>query len=194
MATLPRKRYQKLSQIKPAKYNYKKLLTEKTFLKVQQRARGIGVTLDSIDAAGMELRFRTKSTTRKGVYYTEIIQLSSLTPDEVVSGKNLAQILRAAKIKIFSSDPAFLYWGTAYWSYRLGFGLYPETRFPRIRNPHHRWYVSKHMYAVLMTFPFIAPQIGKFLRKYWTEEQQKAIESGVEKALKEIALDQLVDA
>lgn len=194
MATLPRKRYQQLSRIKPAKYSYKKLLTEKTFLKVQRRARGIGVTLTSIDAEGMELWFRTKSTTRPGVYYTEIIQLSSLTPEEVVSGRNLAEVLRSAKIKIYSNDPAFLYWGTAYWSWRLGFGLYPETRFPRIRNPHHRWYVSKHMYAVLMTFPFLAPQIGKFLRKYWTEQQQQQVEQALGKAMKSISLDDVVDA
>lgn len=194
MATLPRKRYQKLAQLKPSRYNYKKLLTEKTFLKVQQRARGIGVELTSIDAAGMELRFRTKSTTRNGVYYTEIIQLSTLTPDDIVSGKNIAQVLRSAGIKIYSNDPAFLYWGTAYWSWRQGYGLYPETRFPKIRNPRHRWYVSKHMYAVLMTFPFLTNQIGKYLRKYWTEQQQKDLEKSLDKVMQDISLDELLDA
>lgn len=189
-----KKRYQRLLQLKPAKYNYKKLMSEKTFLKVQKRARGIGVDLVSIDYEGFELRFRTKSTTVKDKYYTEIIQLSSLTPEDVIKGRNLAEILRSAKIKIYSNDPAFLYWGTAYWSWRQGFGLYPERRFPRVRNPHHRWYVSKHMYAVLQVFPFIAPQIGKYLKKYWNEKQQKEFQEQMDKALDDIKLEDLLDA
>ena len=75
-------------------------MSEKTFLKVQKRARGIGVDLVSIDCEGMELRFRTQSTTIKGKYYTEIIQLSSLEPEDIIKGKNLAEVLRSAKIKI----------------------------------------------------------------------------------------------
>lgn len=138
---LKKKRYQRLLPLKASKYSYRDLMTEKSFLKVQQRARGIGVDLVSIDYEGMELRFRTQSTTIKGKYYTEIIQLSSLSPEDIISGKNLAEVLRSAKIKIYSNDPAFLYWGTAYWSWRQGFGLYPERRFPRVRNPHHRMYV-----------------------------------------------------
>lgn len=188
------KRYQRLLRLKTSKYNYKSLMSEKTFLKVQKRARGIGVDLVSIDYEGMELRFRTQSTTIKGKYYTEIIQLSSLQPEDIIKGKNLAEVLRSAKIKIYSSDPAFLFWGTAFWSWKQGFGLYPERRFPRVRNPHHRMYVSKHMYAVLMTFPFLAGQIGKYLKKYWTEKQQKEFQEQMDKVVKDIKLEDLIDA
>ena len=60
------KRYQRLLRLKTSKYNYKSLMSEKTFLKVQKRARGIGVDLVSIDYEGMELRFITQSTSIKG--------------------------------------------------------------------------------------------------------------------------------
>lgn len=190
----PKKRYQKLSAVRKSSADYRKLISEKSLLKVQQRARGIGVDLVSVDFDGMELRFRTQSTTVRGKFYTEIIQFSELEPSQIVEGRNLAQILRSAKLKVYSNDPAYLYWGYAYKCWRYGCGLYPETRFPKVRNPRLRGWVSKHLYAVLMTFPFIAPQIAKQLRKYWTEKQEKEFSEKLQKISKDIKLDDLLDA
>lgn len=191
---VPKKRYQRLIGVKKSTADYRKLISEKTFLKVQQRARGIGVDLVSIDYEGMELRFRTQSTTIKGKYYTEIIQLSSLQPEDVIKGTNIGQLLRSAKIKVYCTSPAFLFWGYAYKCFRYGCGLYPERRFPKVRNPRLRGWVDKHLYAVLMTFPFIAPQIGKYLKKYWTEKQQKEFSEQMEKAIKDVKLEDLIDS
>lgn len=184
-------KYRKVSKIKPSPYSYRKLISEKDFLQVQRRARGIGVGLVSIDFEGMELRFKTKSQSRRGVYYTQIIQFENLEPDQFVVGKNLAEILRSAKMKIYSNCPSFQYW-YAYKAWKMGYGLYPETRFPHIRNPRLVGYASKDLYAVLQTFPFLSASIGRKMKNYWTSEQAKQIEKGIEKTSKDVNINELL--
>lgn len=192
MVQLPQKKYQRLSKVKPSTADYKRLLTEKTFLRVKERAAGIGVNLMSVDCANLELRFRTESVSIPGKYYTEIIQLSSLTEEDIIETRDLPALLRSAKLKIYSDDPAFLYWGGAYWAWRQGYGLFPERRFPRVRNPYHRLYTSKHMYAVLRTFPFLSTKIAGYLRRYWSAEQQKTIADSLDRLMKKIRTEDLL--
>lgn len=194
LSMLPKKRYQRIGSARHSSANYKKLISEKEFLQVQKRARGIGVELVSIDFEGFELRFRTKSQSRKGVYFTEIIQLSELSQDDVVSGKNIGDLLRSAKLKVYCTSPAYIFWGYAYKNWRYGCGLYPERRYPKVRNPRLRGWVDKHLYAVLMTFPFLVSSIGKQLKNYWTEKQEEDFKKSLEKISKEVSLDDLLDS
>lgn len=194
MVKIPQKRYQRYSKVKPSPFSYRTLISEKSFLQVQKRARGIGVNLVSVDYKNFELHFRTESTRIKGLYYDEIVQFSQLSPEDILEGKNLAQLLRSAKIKVYSSDPSFLYWGYAYIATKKGYGLYPERRRPSIRNPHLYGYCGKHLYAVLMTLPFITPKIGKMMKDFWTKEQQEQFSKALDKVAKDVDLSSLMDA
>lgn len=193
MATIPSKRYQKLRQYqRPSPYNYKRLMEDKTFLKCQKRAMGIGVEIQSVDFQNMEVHFKTKSQSVQGKYYETIFKLGDLKSDDFISGKNVAELLRSAKIKVYSNNPAFLYWGVAYWSWKGGWGLYPERRFPKVRNPRHKMYVGKHVYACLMVFPFIVGKLGKMFKQYFTEEQEKQFSDVVDSLVKHISVEDLM--
>lgn len=194
MPKFPQKRYQRYAKVKSSPFSYRTLISEKQFLKVQERARGIGVNLVSIDYRNFELRFRTESTRIRGLFYDEIVQFSQLSPEDILEGRNLASLLRSAKIKVYSSDPSFLYWGYAYIATKKGYGLYPERRKPTIRNPHLYGYCGKHLYAVLMTLPFLTPKIGKMMKDFWTEEQQEQFRKALDKVSKEVDISTLPDA
>lgn len=135
------KRYQRLLKRTISPYGYRKLISEKTFLKVQQRARGLGVKIEAIDFEGMELRFSVQSGTYPNKSYTVIVQLNSLEPTDIIGGRNIAEVLRNAKLKCYCTCPAFNFWGYAYKAWRYGYGLWPQTIYPRIRNPHLKGYL-----------------------------------------------------
>lgn len=185
---LPSKGYVKLSEKRPSPYNYRDLMRDKTFLKCQARARSIGVTIQSIDFEGREIRFRTESQSVKGKYYITVFRLGDLKEEDIIGGKNVGELLRSAKLKIYSNNPAFLYWGVAYWSWRNGWGLYPEYRYPRVRNPRHPYYVGKHPYACLQVFPFIVNKLGSQFKGYFTEKQRESFQEVTDGLLRKIPL------
>ena len=135
------KRYQRLLNLKKSPYGYRTLISEKYFLKVQKRARGLGVQLHAIDYDGFELRFLVQSGTHPDKKYTVIVQLNSLQPTDIIEGKNVAEVLRSAKLKCYCTCPAWLFWGYAYKAWSYGYGIYPERHYPHIRNPHLKGYL-----------------------------------------------------
>lgn len=173
--------------VKQSTYTYKSLLAERSFLKVQERARLVtGINLISIDYVDNTIRFQCNSVSTPGKTYSVLIQLSSLGPEEVISaGSSLATVLRDARIKVYCSCPAFIYWGFKWKAWSLGYGLFSETRFPKVRNPGVRGFVCKHLYACLLAYPFWVPDIGKKLRVHYTSDQQAQISDALRVALRD---------
>ena len=176
---------------KPSSLNYKKFLSERDFLKVAKRASMVqGWSLSSIDFAGNELRFLVNSVTRPGIKYTIIVQVNPIDKSVMIDKKaKLYKILQDAGLKIFCSCPAWGYFGYSYKAWRQGYGIFPETRYPHIRNPHLRGFVCKHLHYVMRLWPFLSRQIAKQFRDYWTKEQLEQIDDAIEYALKGIKID-----
>lgn len=79
---------------------------------------------------------------------------------------------------IVSNCPAFLYWGYKYMAWKRGYGLERETRKPRVRNPHERGFLCKHLQLVLTLYPFWAPALAKKF-KNWAGYKEGASATGI---------------
>lgn len=140
---------------------YRQLLSNKNFLKVQERAGQVGgVVLSEALYYNRELVFNTPSVSRSGTYQTKI-KIKELDR-RVTIGMSEAQIydmILNSDLDVYCSCPAFKYWGYKYLSTVDGYGLNVEGRYPAIRNPKLRGYVCKHLYAVLSLYPQLVQQI-----------------------------------
>lgn len=174
--------------------NYKQLISEKNFLKVQYRARllsmGSGTDLYAIYYNEQELVFKTKSGTYKNVIWTQRIRITDDLVKAVVEGKKFSTVenlIKYTNIKVFCNCPAFLYWGFKYKAWKKGYGLEKELRRPVVRNPREQGALCKHLYLVLQLFPFLAkPLASKFMDHYKSiKEKEQEINSNMEKAIEE---------
>lgn len=149
---------------RPSPYGYRKLLSEKLFLKVKRRAQQLsGTDLISISYKDNRLMFKTLSGTDHKTIWTQIVEIQDLTPEMIreFDFRKLSEYIRESKLKVWCSCPAFLYWGFQYISWRKGYGLVKETRPPRVRNPRQQGAVCKHLYQVMQVFPFWANALAK---------------------------------
>lgn len=150
---------------------YKNLLSEKLFLRVQERARKLnGTDIVAILYKDKEVIFKTTSGTDKKTVWTQKVLLSDIS-DLDVTGKaiRLSKEIRDSNIKVACDCPAFLYWGFKYIAWRKGYGIEKEIRPPRVRNPQRRGFVCKHLFQVMQVLPFVASHVASEMKK----EQEK---------------------
>lgn len=143
---------------------YKQLLSERAFLRVAERARKLsGTNLVSISFKDNRLMFKTLSGTDKKTLWTQIVEIQDIDANVVQSlgFHQLVDVIRHAKLKVFCNCPAFLFWGFQYLSWRKGYGLVKETRRPKVRNPHQKGNVCKHLFQVMQVYPFLATTLAK---------------------------------
>lgn len=152
---------------------YKDLLSEKSFLRVQQRARALmrdGTQLVAILYSEHELIFKTASQTYgKRVMWTQRVSLEDCTLEMIEnckSFKDVETLLKNSKLKVYCDDPSFLYFGYKYLAWKRGYGLEPEHRRPVIRNPHEKGFLCKHLYLVLQLFPFYSKALASKFRTW----------------------------
>lgn len=69
-------------------------------------------------------------------------------------------LLWVGNIRLHCTCPSFLYWGYQYMCTVIDASIYPEDRFPRIRNPNERGIVCKHLNRVLRVLPFHSAAIA----------------------------------
>lgn len=128
-------------------WNYKKLLSEKQFLKVAERARALlrnGSDLIAIYYKERTLIFKTRSGTNSRLVWTQTIEISDATMENImnnVSFKSVEDLIKYSDLKIHCNCPAFTYWGYKYMAWKRGYGLEKELRRPRVRNPFEQGYV-----------------------------------------------------
>lgn len=73
-------------------------------------------------------------------------------------------LLWAGNIKLFCSCPSYLYYGYQQIQTQLDAAIYPEDRFPEIRNPTQRGACCKHQNRMLRVLPFYSGRIAAALR------------------------------
>ena len=74
---------------------------------------------------------------------------------------------------VVSNCPAFLYWGFKYLAWKKGYGLEKELRRPRVRNPHQKGFVCKHLYLVMQLYPFLAKSLASKFKNYAEKKIEK---------------------
>lgn len=74
-------------------------------------------------------------------------------------------LLWVGDIRVSCSCPSYLYWGYQYILTVLDSAIYPETRFPKVRNPQERGIVCKHLNRVLRVLPFYSGRIAKEMQR-----------------------------
>ena len=110
-------------------YNYKKLLSEKDFLKVQQRARALmrdGTDLVAISYKDKLLTFKTRSGTDRRKIWVQQIEIDEVTLPKVLACKSFSELeamVKNSSLKVYCNCPAFLYWGYKYMAWKRGYGL-----------------------------------------------------------------------
>nr|DAH52357.1 MAG TPA: hypothetical protein [Caudoviricetes sp.] len=161
------------------KYNYRELMSEKSYLMVKIRAMRLsGTFIDRIYYNEKDLLFRTRSGTDPTKVWYQTIRIEDLrTLDDLIATKDLDRVIRESGIKVHCNCPAFLYWGFKYLSWKKGYGLQKELRVPRVRNPHQRGYVCKHIYQCLMVYPFLSKTIAAKMKRYYSSEQSQVKKS-----------------
>ena len=135
-------------------------LVDGNFLKQKIRAeeltfvRYVGFDPEDI----MNFHVNSSNHTKNRIKYTNSIQFDQweeigVDPDFDFTEK-ARLLLWVGDIRLHCTCPSFLYWGYQYMCTVLDAAIYPEERFPRIRNPSERGIVCKHLNRVLRVLPF----------------------------------------
>lgn len=86
--------------------NYQNLLSEKEFLKVKQRARvllGTGTDLVAIYFSEKQLIFKTRSATDKRMVWTQIVEISDATFENIMNSSfnSVESLIKKSDIKVY---------------------------------------------------------------------------------------------
>lgn len=162
---------QSVAQLNEATYKEIATLIDGNFLKQTVRAN----ELDGIRYVGFKpedvMNFHVNSSEHdeNAIKYANSIQFDQweeIGRDPDFNWNERARMLLwVGNIKLHCSCPSFLYWGYQYICTVLDAAIYPEERFPRIRNPQERGVVCKHLNRVLRVLPFHSGSIAKELRR-----------------------------
>ena len=162
---------------------YRKLISEKTFLKVRLRARALlrdGSDLVAIEYKERTLRFQTASGTYgRRVIWTQTLEITDVLLENILAAKSFRDVeslIKNSDLKVHCNCPAFQYWGFKYIAWKKGYGLQKETRRPMVKNPHQQGFVCKHLYLVLSLYPFWSKALAKKF-KDWADSKVKDVES-----------------
>lgn len=150
------------------RFNYRRLISEKEFLKVQKRALRLnGSLLTSILFRPGTLIFKTRSGTIANKIWTQTIQIPDVDKlNSMQENKDLIGVIRESGLKVHCDCPAFQFWGYKYMAYKRGYGIQKEFHVPRVRNPNQQGFLCKHLYSALIIYPFIASTVAQRLKVY----------------------------
>ena len=145
-------------------------LIDGNFLNQEVRAK----ELSGIKMVGFKpedtLNFHIHSSnfTENRIKYTNSVQFDQwveLGTDPDFNFTERARLLLwVGDIRLHCTCPSFLYHGYQYMCTVLDAAIYPEERFPRIKNPSEKGIVCKHMNRILKVLPFHQAEISKELR------------------------------
>ncbi len=114
------------------------------------------------------VKFKTDSQYTPGKQYTQYIKLldiKDLPYMEDISHKDIIRLMLQGDISVHCSCPDFLFRGFKYMGHNLGYGIYRETRFPRIRNPQLEGTICKHLAKVFQIYMLSWSRISKDMQK-----------------------------
>lgn len=92
--------------------------------------------------------------------WAEQVADTSVTPDEAAR-----LLFWAGNIRVHCPCPSFSFWGFRYIMTTRDAAMFPETRFPRIRNPQLKGVVCKHLIKTLKVLPFHLADMATAIRQ-----------------------------
>jgi hypothetical protein len=117
------------------------------------------------------MNFFVPSPTRinKWNCYIQFVEWYEQVADLGLNAAEAARLLLwAGNIRIHCECPAFLYWGHNFIATELDVAIYPETRFPHIRNPELRGIACKHLRRALLVLPYHLGDMAKAIQQQRT--------------------------
>lgn len=164
-----------------------KKINEITLREVKQDSKNVFNTEIKATSQGMKVKylgvdkdntiyFQCTSGSNKNKKYIQKIKLLDIDKN-IKKYKNNKKykfkdiIIKSIKgdVKIYCSDPSFLYYGWEYINTQLDSGLEKEEREPIIRNPNLEGCVCKHLYLVILKLHKYINKITedfKYIKKY----------------------------
>lgn len=98
------------------------------------------------------IQFNTPSQYTPNKKYYQYIRLQDIKDINYLKDlkkKDIMRLLLAGNVSCYCSCLDFKFKGFLYMGHSMGYGIYRENRFPKIRNPNLEGTVCKHMLAVL---------------------------------------------
>ena len=132
-------------------------------VKARVRSQKLKVTYKGVDKKGF-IHWDVTSGTTPGLYWHVTIQLLDLEEAKRSNLKDRDKINLAVfgNLKVHCNCHAFKYY-FQYVSWVKGYSIYPEMRYPKIRNPKLTGSTCKHTLAVLNILPM---WINTFVRDF----------------------------
>lgn len=160
------KRYSQLNEL-----NYREIATgiDGNFLNQKVRADALnGIRLAGFNDNVMSFMINSSEFDDNRIKYKVDImfdQWDELGQDTDFNYAERARMLLwVGDIRLHCTCPSFLYWGYQYILTVLDASIYPEERFPRIRNPGERGIVCKHLNRILRVLPFHSGEMANELK------------------------------
>lgn len=100
------------------------------------------------------MSFFVPSPTRINMWTTfiQFVEWDEQIRDMTLSPVEAARLLLwGGNLRVHCPCPAFTFWGHAYVCTELGIAIYPETRYPHIRNPELKGFACKHIRKSILT-------------------------------------------
>lgn len=87
--------------------------------------------------------------------YIRFVEWDNQIRDKSITPTEMARLLLwSDNIQVHCPCPSFIFWGYQFILTQLDASIVPETRFPRIRNPHLKGICCKHLRRTMMVLPF----------------------------------------
>jgi hypothetical protein len=121
-----------------------------------------------VGTKGNIMKFFVPSSTRINRWstYIQFSQWAEQVRDTSITAPEAARLLLwAGDIRIHCACPAYLFWGMQYIDTMLDIAIFPETRFPAIRNPQLKGIACKHLLRTLRTLPFHLADMAQAIKQ-----------------------------
>jgi hypothetical protein len=152
----------------------------------KQRAKKLHTRYMGVSQHRGWITFQTNSQYTPGIKYTQYVKINDAKDMKYFKEFNKRDIIRlflSGDLSVHCTCPDYKFRGFKYMGYQMGYGIFKEMRYPKIRNPHLEGTVCKHLICVLgvltTNWMSIAKDMQKtkfFKRKYEDEEYMKELE------------------
>lgn len=107
------------------------------------------------ETRGNTMKFFVPNTYNGWPCYIQFKQWDAEVADTSINPVEAARLLLwSGDLSLHCKCPSFLFYGYEYILTQLGAAIFPETRFPHIRNPQLKGVACKHLRRTLKVLPF----------------------------------------
>lgn len=140
-------------------------------VKKRVKSQGLVSTYLGVTKEGI-IKYKTTSGTTKGKYWYQEVYLEDLpdvvqvlNEDSKFTARDALILAMRGNVKVYCNDLSFKYYGWQYMAWKKGYGLRPETRYPKKRNPSLTGIGCKHLCSVMRVLPMDWSKIVRDMRR-----------------------------